>query len=179
MTQEYPPRRPRRCLIVLMFICLLIAAYLATGTMACRKKAPDTPVISRAIGTTNFTNLATSGYSNVGTYETIGTQLQVGTWLRALPQASIVITTAHPLTPTGTFQVVTTTAAITITDSAAIAYASAGDILCLLNESDYTISLSTTTNVDIPSQLDWAADDMLVLIAKDGKWYPVSLDPVD
>ena len=181
---------PRRFLCVLL---VLLAAWTLSGLAACRlaREQQDQPVVIGAAGDTNFTNVVTSGYVDAGsyvdadtylkagsyvdagsyveanTYVAASTYLNAGTYQRFTKRPRITVLNQHPITPTGSFQPITATGT---TSHTMIANGTAGDILVLLNESPFTITLSDTGTLKLSGHAELGQYDSITLMYDTANW---------
>lgn len=87
-----------------------------------------------------------TGFSNlqVGGYVDVQTNLYVGDWVRIFTQTPIAVTNGAVITPTGTYQPLTSSGEVTATLTTSVSYVTAGDLLVLLNASP---TVTTTINI--------------------------------
>jgi hypothetical protein len=141
--------------------------------------------------TTQTNNLAVfeqSGGTDVATLTNAGiltvlssingtADVDVGTWANLSLQSTIVITEGSTITPTGTYQVITSSIACTTSTSAAIADGGeTGDVLILRNgnAADAIVVDGTGANVECKANVSLGASDTLMLIWNGSDWNCVS-----
>lgn len=103
--------------------------------------------------------------------------VDVGTWFNLSAQSTIALAEGGILTPTGTYQVITSTAAITTSVWKAIADGNeTGDVLILRNgnAADAIIVDGTGANVECKANVSLGASDTLMLIWNGSDWNCVS-----
>lgn len=97
----------------------------------------------------------------------------VGTWLNLSLQATVAITEGSTITPTGTYQVITSSLAVTTSTSTAVADGGeTGDVLILQNgnAAEEIIIDGTGANVECKSNVALGAKDILMLIWNGDDW---------
>ena len=103
---------------------------------------PDEPgsrsVAPSGASETGFNNMQVAGYVDVQT------NLYVGDWVHVFTQTPIAVTDGAVITPTGTYQPLTSSGAVTATLTTSASYVTAGDTLFLLNASP---TVTTTINI--------------------------------
>ena len=155
---------------------------------------------SRAVGDTNFTNLVASGTITAGTGLTVTSggqtitaggqtitaggltltagQLDIGDWVNASARTPVVVSAGGIITPTGTYQPLTSTGVVAGSTSKAIADGvETGDLLLLrnANASDAITVDGTGGNVECKTDKALGAGDTLMLIWNGADWNCLSL----
>jgi len=97
--------------------------------------------------------------------------LSISTWGRYEEQTPIEVTAGGTLTPTGTYQPITATASLGLSD---ITVTTAGDILILVNESDTTITITDTSTTMLSGNAALGQYDTLVLLCDGTNWLQLS-----
>jgi len=99
-----------------------------------------------ATNATTLTNLTASGAATLGSLAVSGAG-SVGTWLQTLPAETLTIAAGGVITPTGTFQALRATGAVTTSATTAIVdHTLTGTLLCLLNTGEYDIVVKDGAN---------------------------------
>jgi hypothetical protein len=117
-------------------------------------------------------NLDTSGDVD-GDDINAGATADVGTWLNLSPQSNIVLADGGTITPTGTYQPVTSTDAVTTSTTTAIADGGEqGDLLIIHNDNvTFTIVIDGTGgNVECKSNISLVGQDDLTLFWDGSDW---------
>jgi hypothetical protein len=119
-----------------------------------------TPALAQS-GVSNFTNVATSGYVQSGTYQS------VGTFQRLIPASTVVVTTDGTITPAGSYQPISSAGNV---QTASIAAGTAGDILYLINTSNTTITITDTGTLKLGGNRALGQYDTLTLMSDGTNW---------
>jgi hypothetical protein len=109
---------------------------------------------------------------------TTASSASIGTWVKLGAQTAVVVTAGSIITPTGTFQPLTSTGAQTCSTTTCIANgATAGDVLILrnANASDAITIDGTGANVECKTDKVLGAQDTLTLIWNGSDWVCLSL----
>jgi hypothetical protein len=149
----------------------------------------------RAVGDTNVTNLVASGTVTAGTGLAVTSggqtitaggqtitaggltltagQLDIGDWVNASARTAVVVSAGSIITPTGTYQPLTSGGVVTTSTSRAIADgAETGDVLLLrnANAADAITVDGTGGNVECKTDKALGAGDTLMLIWNGADW---------
>lgn len=103
---------------------------------------------------------------------TVFASLRVNNFYRALPRASLTITNASTITATGTFQRLTSTAAVG-TSGESLVMKPAGTVLTLINVGSNTITLTETTHLKSAGNVALGATDAATFYSDGTSWYEV------
>lgn len=127
--------------------------------------------------TTALTLTVSSGGANITGSIDGSADVDVGTWLNLSLQSTIAITEGDTITPTGTYQVITSSIACTTSTSTAIANGGeTGDVLILRNgnAANAIVVDGTGANVECKANVSLGASDALMLIWNGSDWNCVS-----
>ena len=173
---------------ILLPITLLVLLVLLAGCYPIQPEQPVGVVSSAGIDTNtsavfydgaNITIYSddhdTSKFSVTGSTGAVSAaaDLDVGTWINLSAQSAVVVTAGSTITPTGTYQVITSTAAVTTSTTTAIANGGeTGDLLILRNaNASNAITIDGTGgNVECKSDVALGAGDTLLLIWNGSDW---------
>jgi hypothetical protein len=101
-------------------------------------------------------------------------------WLRVPRETTVTVTSAQPLTPTGTFMPIQAASNLTIstiypiTPTTGANYAMPGDLLIVQNVNTFSIGISNSTTVNLSADLTLGQDDTLVLMWTGSGWIELS-----
>ncbi len=124
------------------------------------------PVMAQS-GVSNFTNVKASGYAVAGSYLESTTYTKVGTFLRMVPGSTVTVTTDGTITPTGSYQPLSSSGSV---QTASITAGTAGDILFLINTANTTITISDTGTLKLGGNRALGQYDTLTLISDGTNW---------
>lgn len=124
------------------------------------------PVVAQS-GVSNFTNVKASGYTVAGSYLESTTYTKVGTFLRMVPGSTVTVTTDGTITPTGSYQPLSSSGNV---QTASITAGTAGDILFLVNTANTTITISDTGTLKLGGNRALGQYDSLTLMSDGTNW---------
>lgn len=171
----------------------LIVVAILVGFFGVRYPLPDAPgdIEHLAVGPTRFRSIQVDHDANVDgaitgavtgdltgdlTGDVTG-DLTNSTFLNLTAQTAISVTAAGTITPTGTYQPLTSGSAVTTSTSAAVSDGSVTGALLLLenqNAADVIIVDGTGGNVECKADVALGAGDTLLLIWNGTDWYCLS-----
>lgn len=144
---------------------LIVIGWLEPGTFTQRPQVPDVEGLPFASATTNFDDLAVA-------------DLVVGDWAILTPSTTLTITAGGIITPTGTYQPISSSTAVTTSTTTAVADGAAtGSFLVFrnANASNAIIIDGAGANVECGGNVTLGANDTLSLIWNGSDWVCIAL----
>lgn len=113
----------------------------------------------------------TAGSATIGNDLAVTDDATIGSDLLATKQTSLTVTSGGTITPTGTYQLITSAGAV---GTSSIAGCTSGRVLVLANSGSNTITLTDTGTLKLGGNAALGATDTLTLICDGTNWNQVS-----
>jgi len=164
--------------LLVTLVCVIVAgAVLLRGRVGVGGGSGEILTASTGWGTTHFSNLSAADIEvtddlTVTDDASVGGLLTVGEYEIFTEQSVVVCTEGAPITATGTYQPITSTAAITTSTTCAVYSGTvAGQIVFLVNENaSDAIIVDDGANTDLGGNVTLGSGDILKLLWDGANW---------